>query len=94
VCDLRVLLCLSKELQSSNVLRCQLKILNILITIVICDKLLLGLVRGFHALVMARKSSCRFSKVNIVTPNKQSRTADKGWPSSLGVGRGANNSPP
>ena len=24
--------------------------------------------------------------------NKQSRTADKGWPSSLGVGRGANNS--
>jgi hypothetical protein len=25
--------------------------------------------------------------------NKQSRTADKGWPSSLGVGRGANNSP-
>jgi hypothetical protein len=26
--------------------------------------------------------------------NKQSRTADKGWPSSLGVGRGANTSPP
>jgi hypothetical protein len=26
--------------------------------------------------------------------NKQWRTADKGWPSSLGVGRGANNSPP
>jgi hypothetical protein len=26
--------------------------------------------------------------------NKQSRTADKGWHSSLGVGRGANNSPP
>jgi hypothetical protein len=26
--------------------------------------------------------------------NKQSRTADKGWPSSLGVGRGAKNSPP
>jgi hypothetical protein len=23
--------------------------------------------------------------------NKQSRTADEGWPSSLGVGRGANN---
>ena len=23
--------------------------------------------------------------------NKQSRTADKGWSSSLGVGRGANN---
>jgi len=24
--------------------------------------------------------------------NKQSRTADKGWPSSVGVRRGANNS--
>jgi hypothetical protein len=30
--------------------------------------------------------------VNIL--NKQSRTTDKGWPSSLGVGRGANNSSP
>jgi hypothetical protein len=29
---------------------------------------------------------------NIV--NKQSRTADKGWSSILGVGRGANNSSP
>jgi hypothetical protein len=26
--------------------------------------------------------------------NNQSRTADKGWPSSLGVGRGSNNSSP
>ena len=26
--------------------------------------------------------------------NKQSRAADKGWSSSLGVGRGANNSSP
>jgi hypothetical protein len=26
--------------------------------------------------------------------NKQSRTADKGWPSSLGAGRGAINSSP
>jgi hypothetical protein len=26
--------------------------------------------------------------------NKQSRTADKGWSSSLGVGRGANNPSP
>jgi hypothetical protein len=26
--------------------------------------------------------------------NKQLRTADKGWPSSLGVGVGANNSSP
>jgi hypothetical protein len=30
--------------------------------------------------------------VNIL--NKQSRTADKGWSSSLGVGRGANNPSP
>jgi hypothetical protein len=29
---------------------------------------------------------------NIV--NKQSQTADSGWSSSLGVGRGANNPPP
>jgi hypothetical protein len=29
---------------------------------------------------------------NIV--NKQSRTADSGWSSSLGFGRGANNPPP
>jgi hypothetical protein len=28
------------------------------------------------------------------TLNKQSRAADKGWPSSLGVGRGANKSSP
>jgi hypothetical protein len=26
--------------------------------------------------------------------NKQSRTADKGWSSSMGIGRGANNSSP
>jgi hypothetical protein len=26
--------------------------------------------------------------------NKQPRTADEGWPSSLGVGRGANNPSP
>jgi hypothetical protein len=26
--------------------------------------------------------------------NKQSRTADRGWPSSLGVGRGSKNTPP
>jgi hypothetical protein len=33
-------------------------------------------------------------KVAANTLNKQSRTADKGWSSSLGVGRGANNSSP
>jgi hypothetical protein len=34
----------------------------------------------------------RRAAANIL--NKQSRTADKGWSSSLGVGRGANNSSP
>jgi hypothetical protein len=33
-------------------------------------------------------------KVAVNILNKQSRTADKGWSSSLGVGRGANNSSP
>jgi hypothetical protein len=33
-------------------------------------------------------------RVAANTLNRQSRTADKGWSSSLGVGRGANNSSP
>jgi hypothetical protein len=33
-------------------------------------------------------------RVAANTLNKQSQTADKGWSSSLGVGRGANNSSP
>jgi hypothetical protein len=33
-------------------------------------------------------------RVAANTLNKQSRAADKGWSSSLGVGRGANNSSP
>jgi hypothetical protein len=33
-------------------------------------------------------------RVAANTLNKHSRTADKRWPSSLGVGRGANNSSP
>ena len=33
-------------------------------------------------------------RVAAIKLNKQSRTADKGWSSSLGVGRGANNSSP
>jgi hypothetical protein len=33
-------------------------------------------------------------RVAANTLNKQSRTADKGWSSSMGVGRGANNSSP
>ena len=37
-----------------------------------------------------RPPSCRVT-ANIL--NKQSRTADKGWSSSLGVGRGADNLP-
>jgi hypothetical protein len=34
----------------------------------------------------------RLRRVAANILNKQSRTADKGWSSSLGVGRGANNS--
>jgi hypothetical protein len=33
-------------------------------------------------------------RVGVNVWNKQSRTADKGWSSRLGVGRGANNSSP
>ena len=33
-------------------------------------------------------------RVAVNKLNKQSQTADKGWSSSLGVGRGANNAPP
>jgi hypothetical protein len=36
----------------------------------------------------------RIWRVAANTLNKQSRTADRGWSSSLGVGRGANNSSP
>jgi hypothetical protein len=38
--------------------------------------------------------SLQFWRVVANMLNKQSRTADKGWSSSLGVGRGANNSSP
>jgi hypothetical protein len=33
-------------------------------------------------------------KVPVNILNKQSQAADKGWPSSVGVGRGAKNSSP
>jgi hypothetical protein len=38
--------------------------------------------------------SLQFWRVAANLLNKQSRTADKGWSSSLGVGLGANNSSP
>jgi hypothetical protein len=40
------------------------------------------------------RNGLRIWTVSENTLNKQSRAADKGWPSSLGVGRGANNSSP
>jgi hypothetical protein len=40
------------------------------------------------------EDSLQFWRVAANILNKQSRTADKGWSSSLGVGRGANNSLP
>jgi len=41
---------------------------------------------------MEKRPPIRSVAANIL--NKQSRTADTGWSSSLGVGRGANNSSP
>jgi hypothetical protein len=38
------------------------------------------------------RDSFQIRRVAANILNKQSRTADKGWSSSLGVGRGANNS--
>jgi hypothetical protein len=38
--------------------------------------------------------SLQFWRVAANILNKQSRTVDKGWSSTLGVGRGANNSSP
>jgi hypothetical protein len=40
------------------------------------------------------KTTSRYGGVAANILNKQSRTADKGWSSSLGVGRGAKNSLP
>jgi hypothetical protein len=40
------------------------------------------------------RNGLRIWRVAANTLNKQSRTADKGWPSSLEVGRGANKSSP
>jgi uncharacterized membrane protein len=40
------------------------------------------------------RNGLRIWRVAANTLNKQSRTAEKGWPFSLGVGRGANNSSP
>jgi hypothetical protein len=36
----------------------------------------------------------RYRRLAANILNKQSRTDNKGWPSSLGVGRGVNNPPP
>jgi hypothetical protein len=40
------------------------------------------------------RKGLRIWRVAANTLNKQSRTADRGWSSSLGVGRGADNSSP
>jgi hypothetical protein len=40
------------------------------------------------------RNGLRIWRVAANTLNKQSRTADKGWSSSLGVGQDANNSSP
>jgi hypothetical protein len=44
--------------------------------------------------VVDRGDGLQIWRVDANILNKQSRTADSGWSSSLGVGRGANNPPP
>jgi hypothetical protein len=44
-----------------------------------------------HPHVAGRGDGLQIWKVAVNILNKQSRTADRGWPSSLGIGRGANN---
>jgi hypothetical protein len=46
-----------------------------------------------HAQVADVGDGVKIWRVAANILNKQSRTADKGWSSSLGVGREANNSP-
>jgi hypothetical protein len=43
---------------------------------------------------VADRDGLQIWRVAATVLNKQSRTADMGWPSSLGVGLGANNPPP
>jgi hypothetical protein len=47
-----------------------------------------------HPQVVDGGDDLRIWKVAVNILNKQSRTADMGWSSILGVGRGANNSSP
>jgi hypothetical protein len=47
-----------------------------------------------HPRVADRGDGLQIWRVVANILNKQSRTGDRGWPSSLGVGRGANNIPP
>jgi hypothetical protein len=54
--------------------------------------------RCYQGIASPRVASAGFGlqiwKVALNILNMQSQTADKGWSSSLGVGRGANNSSP
>jgi hypothetical protein len=47
-----------------------------------------------HPRVADRGDGLQIWRVAANILNKQSRTAESGWSSSLGVGRGANNTPP
>ena len=49
---------------------------------------------AWRALGLRMEERLPIWRVSANILNKQSQTADKGWPSSLGVGRGANNSSP
>ena len=49
---------------------------------------------ALHVLRLRMEEQPPIWRVAVNILNKQSRTADEGWSSSLGVGRGANNASP
>jgi hypothetical protein len=73
----------------------QLILLDLIITWQVMKLLILQFSpTSCHFISLWSKYSPQVWRVAANILNKQSRTADKGWPSSLGVGRGANNSSP
>ena len=58
-----------------------------------CDKWV-PVIMAWHVLRLQMEERPPIWRVAANKLNNQSRTADKGWSSSLGVGRGANNASP
>jgi hypothetical protein len=65
-----------------------------LVTILLTHVLWVPVTTAWRVLRFRMKERSPIWKAAANTLNKQSRTADDGWSSSLGVGRGANNSSP